>query len=204
MLLRNPRTLPAPGVRPARAAPTRATTVLGAGTRSGYPRPMPGVVGQFRWFMGACGAGVYVGMTLAGLRGVLTGSLIEPRVLYGTPVYLGLGALLGLWAAHASRNWLLATWDRRKVTFAVAGAVMMPFAVCFGQVPMTDGVAKLALLPGCVTGGLYLLVARRARRDGRANRTEQAQLDRDNSRMLNELLRDRLAQQQRENAASRR
>jgi hypothetical protein len=204
MLLRNPRTQAALRAGQARKAGTRAGTILGSGTRSGYPRPMPGVVGQFRWFMGACGAGVYVGMTLAGLRGVLTGSLIEPRVLYGTPIYLGLGALLGLWAAHASHRWLLPAWDRRKVTFAVAGAVMMPLAVCFGQVPMTDGVAKLALLPGCVTGGAYLLVARRTRKHARAGRTEQAQLDRDNSRMLNELLRDKLAQQQRENAASHR
>lgn len=203
MLLRNPG--PRPGVRAGRprAATRPGRTILGTGTRSGYPRPMPGVVGQFRWFMGACAAGVYVGMTLAGLRGVLTGSLIEPRVLYGTPIYLGLGALLGLWAAYATRRWLLATWDKRKMTFAVAGAVMMPFAVCFGQVPMSDSVATLALLPGCVTGGVYLLIARRARHHATAARTERAQLDRENSRVLNELLRDKLAQQ-RENAASRR
>lgn len=202
MLLRNPR--PVLRARQVRTATTQAGTILGAGTRSSYPRPMSGVVVQFRWFMGACAAGVYVGMTLAGLRGGLTGSLMEPRVLYGTPIYLGLGALLGLWAAHATRRWLLATWARRKMTFAVAGAVMMPFAVCFGQVPMSDDVATLALLPGCVTGGLYLLTARRARRHVQATRTERAQQDRENSRMLNELLRDKLAQQQRENAASRR
>lgn len=204
MLLRSPSARTVARARQARKAAPAARTILGAGTRSGYPRSMPGVVGQFRWFMGACAAGVYVGMTIAGFGGVITGSLIEPRVLYGTPIYLGLGALLGLWAAHASRRWLLTTWHNRKIKFAVTSAVMMPFAVCLGQLEMTDNLAKLVLLPGCITGGLYLLTARRARHQATAARTEQAQLERQNTQMLNELLRAKLAEQQHANAAPRR
>lgn len=154
--------------------------------------------------MAACAAGLYVGMAVAGFGGLVTGHVRDLRVLYAAPFLAGIGALVGLWAAHATRRWLLAKSDNRKMKFAVASAAMMPFAVCVSQLPQTDDLAALVLLPGCVTGGLYLLTARRARHHTTNGRAEQARLDRENAQLLNELLLERLADRRPENTATRR
>lgn len=198
MLLRKSRSWIA---APARTfgATTRATgTILGPVARSGYPRPMSGVITQFRWFMAACAAGVYPGIALAGFGGVITGRLADASVFYGTPIYLGLGALLGLWAAKATRRWLLPAWHKRTVVFAAVSAVLMPFAVCIGQMPITDTDAAIMLLPGCLTGSAYLWLARRARR-----RLREARRDGKPNPLLAELLHLRLTGRRREHPAPR-
>lgn len=199
MLLRRPRlsaSARTPG--PSVGAPA-ARTILGSLARSGYPSAMPGVITQFRWFTAACAAGLYAGLAIAGFGGVITGNVADATVFYGIPIYLGLGALLGLWTARATRRWLLPGWHKRRIGFAVVSALMMPFAVCVGQLPITDTTAAVVLLPGCLTGGIYLLLARRARRQ-----VNDAQAEGRKNPLLVELLRLRLTGLRRERPVSRR
>lgn len=178
MLLRSPRVRAA--TRGPRQVAPAVRSIMATVTSSGYPRAMPGVVTQFRWFMTACACGLYTGMVAGGLLAIVRGDVTEVRtLLLGAPLLLALGALTGRSVGHRTSARLLTTLPRRTGTFALAGAISMPLALCVGQLKAADTTfGMVVLLPGCVTGGLYLLAARRARHQAAVERAQRAQQNR--------------------------
>lgn len=157
-------------------------------TGSGYPQAMSGVITQFRWFMTACATGLYAGLIAGGLLAIVRGDVTDAsRLLLAAPVLIILGALAGRWVARRTSDWLLATLPGRTARFAAIGAISMPLAACVGRLTVSDTTFGLVvLLPGCVTGALYLLAARRARREAAIERAHRARQER---QLLDELLR---------------
>lgn len=202
MLLRRPRT--AIRARGARQAVPVARSIMTAVTGSGYHQAMSGVITQFRWFMTACATGLYVGLIVGGLLAIVRGDVTEARrLLLAAPVLIVLGTLAGRWVARRTSDWLLATLSGRTTRFAAVGAISMPLAACVGQLTVSDTTfGVVVLLPGCVTGALYLLAARRARRHAAIERARRAQQER---QLLDELLRiARTNSGERDTAQSRR
>jgi hypothetical protein len=105
-------------------------------------------------FIGAFGAGSYLGAAAAGLLAVVTGRVFAPGSTWVTalPFLAVLGALLTAGAAWLTRRWLFPTFQhRRKLWGAAAGVVLTPLAVAFGELGDLSKIGVLFILVGALT-----------------------------------------------------
>ena len=107
----------------------------------------------FGRFIGACGVGSYLGAAIAGALAVVTGRAFAPGSswLLGVPFLALIGAVLVIGVAWLTRYWLLPRVRRRLLWGSVAGLVLTPLAVAFGQLGDLATVGLVPVVAGAVT-----------------------------------------------------
>lgn len=111
--------------------------------------------------IGSCGAGVYIGMTIAGMLAFVRGEAPGfGALLFAMP----LGALVGWFVAYRTRRRFVAALHNRTLVVVATSAAMMPFALSSHHLSDVDLAAGLVFIPGMITGGVHLIRKRQRNR----------------------------------------
>ncbi|HET6285774.1 MAG TPA: hypothetical protein VFG15_03355 [Amycolatopsis sp.] len=114
----------------------------------------PTTLTVFLRLIGVISVGAGTGAAVAGLLALLTGRVLVPGSPWanGLPVLAVLGAVLGVVVARLTRFWLLPRVASRRLLWgAVAGAVVVPLAMAFGQLGDLANVGLFLILAGGAT-----------------------------------------------------
>lgn len=120
------------------------------GIASSTTRVHPHVV--FLRLCGAAGFGVFLGLAIAGLVGIVTGRAFADGTewLAGVPILAVFGMPLGAVVAWLTRRWFLPATPRRWLFFTAAGLLALPLATAVGQGETSNAV----VFPIIAIGGL--------------------------------------------------
>ncbi|WP_017975776.1 hypothetical protein [Actinopolyspora halophila] len=114
-------------------------------------RPHPLVV--FIRLCGVTGFGVFLGLAIAGLVGIITGRAFTDGTawLAGVPVLAALGTAVGATTAWLTRRWFFSSMPRRWLLFASSGLLVLPLATAVGQGEVVSAVTFPSTALGSIT-----------------------------------------------------